>query len=179
MNPLNNARLEPVTPHFNKVRPTDQSNRGCLGLCSHALKRCSDALKMSEFYKIRLTRTRPLTQPANRQAICSISFQLDRAWLDRGQPCTAVTPFPPRPSSIWSSDTDLIWSIMHHILPFLSGLLPLECPPPTPRGPKTFSLHCSKCNKHIFRESRTHAKAFLNRLVRHLCNIRGPITTVP
>lgn len=46
MNPLNNARLEPVTPHFNKVRPTDQSNRGCLGLCSHALKRSSDALKI-------------------------------------------------------------------------------------------------------------------------------------
>lgn len=46
-NLFNNARSELVTFCF-KVRPTDHSNRDCLGLCQHAVKRSSDPLKLSE-----------------------------------------------------------------------------------------------------------------------------------
>lgn len=119
VNLLNNARHELVTLHFNKVKPTSQSNRGCLGLCSCTLKRSSDALKESDLQGPAPSPNQPI-----RTQFGPFHFSLKGPEWTTGSHAPRSHPSP-RPSSIWTS-------IMHHKLPSLPGSLPLEPLAPTP-----------------------------------------------
>lgn len=131
--PLNNTRLELVTLPFNKVRPTDQSNGGCLGPCSHPPKR----LRMPRRCRNRRKSDAHGPAPAPDQPIGErIAFHSSLKGPER---TTTGCPAPlrravPRPSIILAS---------------LAGLLSFQCPPPQCQITKIGSLHRSKCDKRV------------------------------
>lgn len=167
INLLNNARLELVTLCFNKVITTDQSNRDCLGLCLHALKRSTKDVRIVQnvIYKD------PPSHPSSQSACHLVHFI--SSWTGLSGPQFQSSP---RPSPTWSANTDLIHYASQFSFSFWLAL---------PWMPISYSLK----SKNILNASQqmrpTDFQGILsirggmfNRLVRHLRNIRGSITTV-